>query len=71
MRSSLVVIHFRVDNPSLTLRSTIEPEQHNNHGAWLLPAGKKKRYHNIANFFSDEHANRTLVQEHGDITLSA
>ena len=59
----------RVDNPSLTIRSTNIP---NKQQPWrmVITRGKKEALPQDYQLFSDEHANRTLIQEHGDI-LSA
>lgn len=56
----------RMDNPSLTLRSTSIP---NKQQPWrmVITRGKKEALPQDYQVFSDEHANRTLVQEHGDI----
>ncbi len=59
----------RMDNPSLTLRSTNIP---NKQQPWrmVITRGKKEALPQDYQLFSDEHTNRTLIQEHGDI-LSA
>lgn len=59
----------RMDNPSLTLRSTNRP---NKQQPWrmVITRGKKEALPQDYQLFGDEHANRTLIQEHGDI-LSA
>ena len=59
----------RMDNPSLTLRSTSIP---NKQQPWrmVITRGKKEALPQDYQIFSDEHANRTLVQEHGDIHLA-
>ena len=59
----------RMDNPSLTLRSTNRPDKQQ---PWrmVITRGKKEALPQDYQLFGDEHANRTLIQEHGDI-LSA
>ena len=57
---------LRVDNPSLTLRPS-NPSNKEQPWRMIITRGKKEALPQHCQLFSDEHANRTLVQEQGDI----
>ena len=57
---------FRVDNPALTLRSTALPAKAQ---PWrmVITRGKREDLPQQHQLFTDAHADRTLVQENGDL----